>query len=276
MNLRNRAAWFAVAGPLTLAASLAAQPQTQNRPTPQRSQGIQYSVEKSDDSISILRATAGGKTYTLIDRSKEMCLAIVDQRDWDGSGLGDALVENITACGGNCCPNSFFFLSALPNGRFAISEDLADSWAEPVIEKWRNQWSVVIVSSNEGYNTDPPVEITRRFILEAGKGVKVEESRRKDMEAIVEMRSAIFQQGADDEHSIQYDLDGDGKKDVISGELWERWGRINWTVRFADGKQFTSSTACKRIGVLPTKTNGVNDLVCDQDTVFRWNGHEYK
>lgn len=257
----KRAKWLPFAA-FILAIGLSAQP-------------IEYFVEKSDDSMySVLRAKANGNTYTLIDKSKEMCLAVTDQRDWDGNGLIDALVERITACGGNCCPNSYFFVSARDNGRFEVSDDLADSWREPVIEKWKRVWSVVIVSTNEGVNTDRPKEVTRRFVLRDGKGVKVDQSLRKDMESILEMSSEIFKEPTG-EHSIKYDLDGDGKNDVISGTFWERWGRIFWAVRFANGKEFKTDTACKRIGVLKTKTNGVHDLVCDQDTVYRWTGDEY-
>jgi hypothetical protein len=224
-----------------------------------------------------LVGTFNGKSSVLVPASKKKCLQIVEQRDFDGDGLTDALVEDITACGGNCCPNQFFFVSARPDGTFAISDELADSWKDPVIEKWKGKWSVVIVSNNEGVNTERPVEYTRRFVLEDGKAVKVEEHKRPDMKAIVEMRSEIFKTDDPAEtHSIQYDLDGDGKKDTISGRLWERWGRILWTVEFADGKKFSSNDACKRIGVLPTKTDGVNDLVCDQDTVLHWDGSGYK
>jgi len=96
------------------------------------------------------------------------------------------------------------------------------------------------------------------------------------MESITEIRSEMFDPNQVDEtHSIEYDLDGDGKKDQIKTTYWARWGRLFWTVEFADGKKFSSDTACKRIGILETKTNGVSDLVCDQDTVFRWNGREY-
>ena len=237
---------------------------------------VEYFVEKSDDSLfSALKVRANGKTYTLVEKSEEACLDVVDQRDWDGNGLTDALVMRITACGGNCCPNGFFFVSALRGGHFKMSDDLADSWGEPVIEKWKSHWSVVIVSTNEGMNTNRPAEITRRFILRAGKAVKVEESLRKEIESILEMRSEIFK-GVNDEHSIEFDLDGDGKNDVISGRFWDRWGRISWSVKFSSGKSFESSaTACKRIGVLKT-TNGVHDLVCDQDTVYRWSGEEYR
>jgi hypothetical protein len=238
-------------------------------------QQIEYFVEKPGDSLyNVLRAKANGKTYTLIDQSREMCLAVADQRDWDGNGLKDALVERITACGGNCCPNSYFFVSAFANGRFELTGDLADSWMDPVIEKWKNAWSVVIVSNNEGVNNERPVEFTRRFVLRDGKSVKVSESRRKDMESVLEMRSEIFKDPKE-EHSIEYDLDGDGRKDRISGTFWDRWGRIIWRVHFANGKEFKTETACKRIGVLKTMTNGVHDLVCDQDDVYRWTGAEY-
>lgn len=256
------------------------QPQAKPTPTPATKPRIRYSIRQSGDTTfgpSTLLATLNGKTSILIDKTKKKCLSIVEQRDFDGDGYLDALVENITACGGNCCPNRFFFVSARPDGTFAVSDELADSWKDPVIEKWKGKWSVVVVSNNEGANTEPPVEYTRRFVLEDGKAVKVEEHRRKDMKAIVEMRSEIFKTDDPAEtHSFQYDLDGDGKKDTISGRLWARWGRILWTVEFANGKKFSSNDACKRIGVLPTKTEGVNDLVCDQDTVFHWNGSEYK
>ena len=239
-------------------------------------QKVEYFVEKSGDSMfSALRAKANGKTYTLIDKSKEMCLSVADQKDFDGNGLTDALVEHITACGGNCCPNAYFFVSALGNGRFEVGTDLADSWADPVVEKWKGLWSVVIVSTNEGANTDPAQEITHRYVLRAGQGVAVEESQRREIASVVEMRSGIFK-GSEDEHTIEYDLDGDGRKDRISGKLWERWGRIFWSVHFANGQEFTTKDACKRIGVLKTTTHGVHDLVCDQDTVYRWSGREYQ
>jgi len=226
---------------------------------------------------STLLATINGKSSVLINKSKGKCLQIVEQRDFDGDGSLDALVEDITACGGNCCPSQFFFVSARPDGTFAMSDEFADSWKDPVIERWKGQWSVVVVSNDEGFNNQRLVEITRRFVLQGGKAVKVEEHRRQELKAIAEMRSEIFKGDSPEEtHSFEYDLDGDGKNDTISGKLWERWGRILWTVQFANGKTFSSNDGCKRIGVLTSKTNGINDLVCDQDTVLRWNGSEYK
>lgn len=256
------------------------QPQAQPSSPPTPKPRIRYSIKQSGDTPfgpSTLLATFNGKTSVLISKSKKKCLSIVEQRDFDGDGLTDALVEDITACGGNCCPNQFLFASARPDESFALSDEFANSWQDPVIEKWKGRWSIVVVSNNEGANLERPVEFTRRFVLEGGKAVKVEEHQRRDRKAIVEMRSEIFKSDDPAEtHSFQYDLDGDGKKDTITGRLWERWGRILWTVEFANGKKFSSNDACKRIGVLSTKTEGVNDLVCDQDTVLHWDGTEYK
>lgn len=266
-----------VATAILIAGDSIAQTQT-SQPSAQAK--VRYSIKQSGDTPfgpSTLVATFNGKASILINKSKGKCLQIVEQRDFDGDGSLDALVEDITACGGNCCPNQFFFVSARPDGTFAVSDEFADSWKDPVIEKWKGHWSVVVVSNNEGVNRERPIETTRRFVLEDGKAVKVEEHQRKDMKAIVEMRSEIFKgEDPQETHTFQYDLDGDGKKDTITGKLWERWGRILWSVDFANGKSFSSNDACKRIGVLSTKTNDVNDLVCDQDTVLHWNGAEYK
>ena len=51
---------------------------------------------------------------------------------------------------------------------------------------------------------------------------------------------------------------------------------VLWSVHFANGKSFESNLGCDRVGVLASKTNGVHDLVCEQDTILRWNGTEYK
>jgi hypothetical protein len=242
---------------------------------------IEYSAadEFEPPHFTVLRATdtASGKTYELIGSSKKMCLDVVDQRDFDGDGFVDALVKHIWGCGGNCCANGFFFVSNLGGGRFQISDEFDDSKGDPVIEEWKSRWSVLVASGLEGIDERRLLEVTGRFILESGKAVQVEEWTRKEMESITEIRSEIFDPNQCDEiHSLEYDLDGDGKKDQIITKYWSRWGRMNWTIEFADGKKFSTGLGCKRIGVLPTKTNGVSDLVCDQDTVFRWNGQEYQ
>jgi len=63
--------------------------------------------------------------------------------------------------------------------------------------------------------------------------------------------------------------------DTIICSFGERWGEILWNVHFASGIIIEPSQGCDRIGILSSKTNGINDLVCGEDYVFKWNGKDY-
>lgn len=263
-----RLAASAAAAVILLAGSLSAAAQASQKPAPVPR--VRYSLGSGGGIV----ATVDGKVYRVTPKSSK-CLNIVSQRDFAGTGVISALVMDITACGGNCCPNQFFFVSYAGDGQFKVSKEFADSWKDPVIERWKGRWSVVVVSNNAGMNRERPVEYTRRFELQDGEAVKMEEHQRQNMKALVEIWSDIFKGTPGEKHTIKYDLDGDGKKDTITCTYWERWGSMFWSVEFANGKTFKSDLGCKRIGVLATKTEGVHDLVCDQDVVFKWDGEKY-
>ncbi len=241
---------------------------------------VKYSVPDEEKLFSenILKAELDGKTYIVISKKDEIrCLEIVDQRDYDGNGTTDALLSFNNTCGGNCCANSFFFVSYLKDGHFQKSDAFGYSWANPNIKKWKQKWSVLVTSNNEGVNNNPAKEIIERFVLDSGKAIKVEESERKEIISIVELRSDQFDFDKENQIKIiNFDLDGDQIEDKIETRFWHRWGRLLLTVNLSSGYVFKSNFGCKRIGVLPTKSNSVNDLVCDQDSILRWNGSEYK
>jgi hypothetical protein len=238
---------------------------------------ITYRTEKIPGSLySRLTAETNGNQYLIIDESSELCLSVFDVRDFDENGSIDALITDITACGGNCCGNSFFFVSFLGNGHFQTSASFGYSWKDPVIEKWKGLSSVIVTDNNEGVNQIAPEETTARYVLDSGKAVKVEESERRGLVALSELNSSDFDfDKTNEQKTISFDLDGDGVNDLIVGELWHRWGRISWSVALSRGETVKSEIACKRIGILPTKTNGFNDLVCDHDDVLRWSGKAY-
>ena len=75
---------------------------------------------------------------------------------------------------------------------------------------------------------------------------------------------------------LVYDIDNDGRKDQVIRHLWERWGRMRFFVKWADGTQTERVGQCKRIGVLHSVTKGVHDLVCDNSNMHIWNGLRYE
>jgi hypothetical protein len=228
-----------------------------------------------------LMVEVNGKVHTIVNQQAESCLEIIAQRDFDGDGVTDALVEDIQACGGNAVGNSFFFVSAGRDGSFVKSHLLGtakfgSSWQEPTIEEWKGQLSVVVVETNEGMNQEEPEEVTNRFVLKDRRAVLVNESRRQPLETIKEIKSSDFDFERDDEvRFLRHDLNGDGKLDTIKCSFWARWGRILFEISVAGGNRKNFSEACKRIGVLSHRTGGFHDLVCDQDTLLRWSGREY-
>lgn len=245
---------------------------------------ISYYTANEGNTITLpagLYAQMGNKKYTIIPEDMEngRCMQVFDTLDFDQDGYEDALITHILACGGNGSPNSFFFCSYSKAGTFRLSEEFGASWEDPVIEVWNGKPSVKVISNLQGMTTEM-AERTERFILENGRAVRVEYKEAQLLPAITELKSADFTEKDIDEgreKKIYFDLDGDGKKDMISGRFWERWGSMQWEIKFGAGKyaQFPDDGSRKRVGVLGSKTNGVHDIVLDLDDVMVWDGQKY-
>lgn len=238
---------------------------------------VEYLLEKDPASTTFprrLSANVDREKVVIVPESEERCMAIQEQRDFDGNGTIDALITQVTACGGNCCPDSFFFVSQNLDGKFVVSEKFAESWTGAVVEEWQGKLTVKSTFTNEGMNTSRPIRRTTRYILNQNKAEQVSSEEAKEIPAVAEIRSEQFQSETD-KPAFSFDLDGDGKTDKFVTSLWARWGRMYWGVEFASGKQVSETTVnCKRLGVLASKTNGINDLVCDIDQVLKWNGKD--
>ncbi len=134
---------------------------------------IEYRIVRQQDGLfEGLVATLGEQTYSIASPEEEMCLNVVDQRDFDGDGTIDALIENVTACGGNCCGNSYFFVTHEGEGRFQRSGEFGYSWTTPEVELWQGQWSIAVTSETGGGRA--PSMISQRFILDDGQYMKVD------------------------------------------------------------------------------------------------------
>ena len=221
----------------------------------------------------ILESVIGEKKYKITDFEEDgIFVRIVDVRDYDDNGYVDALIEE--TCGGTACPlNSLSFcFYDHENDEFKTTEWFGAISEYPKIEQWNGKWSVGITSSKirESYRAE------ERYVFEEGKAVRVEYKEVKPLKAQLEMLPEDF---SDDEKRtekvMKYDLDGDGLEDAIIGKYWDRWSSINWEVKFANGVYFKGKASCLRLGILPTKTNGVHDLIIGLDQVHIWTGEEY-
>ena len=70
---------------------------------------------------------------------------------------------------------------------------------------------------------------------------------------------------------LEVDLDLDGKMDQMVCYYWARWGAVSCDINSSKHGECHLSGRCNRIGVLDTATNGLRDLVCDKDVVFKFN-----
>lgn len=219
-----------------------------------------------------LHAEIGDKKYQ-IPNDYYSYVRIVDVRDYDNDGYEDALIEE--NCGGTACPfGSLFFCSYnAQKDKFEVSEIFGSISGKPTIEKWNGKWSIAITS----YAIMQMYRADERYIYENGNPVRVEYKEAKKLKAIKEMLPEDFSEYEKRNKKVmKFDLDGDGEDDSIIGEYWDRWNSINWEIKFANGKYFDGLAAYLRIGVLPSKTNGVYDLVLGLDSVFIWTGDKYE
>lgn len=219
-----------------------------------------------------LCAKVGGKKYVI--SNDEIAMSIFKTLDFDEDGYEDALILTAPCFMGNACTDSYMFCSYSKEGKFTLSEEFGENASKPVIEKWKGKNSVKIESQSL-----VKMDVrTERYILKNGKAVRVESKKKVPMKTIVQMMSDdLANTDPDTGKKLYYDLDGDGAKDYIHGTYWERWNLIgDWSIVFSNGKKYKGENSIRRIGILPTKTNGVHDLVLDYDEVMNWDGKQYK
>jgi|GEM_PF-5576914 len=218
--------------------------------------------------VSQVLLDQAGRSQVVVDWK---CQGIVRVEDFDNDGLDEALIRDVTGCGGNCCSDPFFFVDVMVDGTFVVTEQSTiTTFNQPVVEFVDGGWTVTVTSRNEGRNTDLR-RVTQVFALAEGRLVVLEEIEAVELPAIAEMRSSVMQ-----DSRLEFDIDGDGLLDAIVCGYWERWGSFaNCGLDMGSNVAVPLEMQGKRIGVLASTTNGWHDLISGLDVIYVWEDGAY-
>lgn len=194
------------------------------------------------------------------------------EQDLNGDGTVDAIIS--VHGGGNCCPPEYYFVADMGGGQFAVTQvPEVYAWHDPVAEEAEGRAIVRFISVNEGMNTDDYLETTHIFRFEGAEPVVVSKSAKEEIPALAEIRSREVGEDYNRRISFAYDLNGDGREDEISCGFWGRWGRLTdcHASLQDDAESVAINVACKRLGVVSQRSDGMHHLVCDADSLIAFN-----
>ena len=241
---------------------------------------IKFYCKKRSESNGLfakeLFAKVDGYEYK-IDLPRDICINIIEQKDFDQDGIDDVLVENVQACGGNAVGNSYFFVTYLGDGFFNVSNEFGNSvWEQPKIEDWKGIPSVLIVESNTGRNREESYVAKERYTLKQGKAVRVETAKKQEISVLKEVRNSAFHNEDDPNKTItmEYDLNSDGINEIFYVKYWDRWDAVIFSL-IVNGKTYDCSIGSDRVGISSETTNGYHDIILGENGIFKWNGVNY-
>ena len=247
---------------------------------------IEYSLTQNANYHDEIKAVINDKEYILISQEEELCLSIVRSDDFNNDKYEDVLIEHITACGGNCCANSFQMFS-FDGNKFHKSDIVGYDWNGIEIVQKKLGFSFVVEDVHEGAgNTSMCKDRVMVYKLIEHKFELINEIIDQQVPAIVQLTSIDYQNTYPDPHasidnriSLTFDIDNDYKVDTLSASYWWRWGRLlSWKINFGNGSTYYSEeySSPKRIGIMKSTTNNVHNIVLECDELLKWNGETFE
>lgn len=238
---------------------------------------IRYEASSSDGSYlrSALVAHFQGLSYPLIKEQDDLCFDSVLVADFNGDGFADFLAEIVNGCGGNCCGNSFVIFS-FDGNLFQQTEKVGYDWDGAELETRNGTLSVTVETDNLGMNLNPPEYRKETFQLKNFDWELIQRYEPQKTPALEELRSDQFEGvSPDSPQQLVFDLNNDQLPDSITVTLWERWGILQGELMIS-GTRTSQALSGKRIGVLPTQTNGFYELVLNINDTLQWDGKVYR
>ncbi len=226
-----------------------------------------------DDERNMIINVFDGDELIISDIDHDNIRVSADVIDINKDGISELLLTRHSI--GNCCPPvlSIYFLNF--NGRVNFYKfEQWDAWggwddAKFIYAGQETRISMEHVPAGVGYNK---LEKYRTTYTYDGQNVEfLNKTAVKKITAIKEIHSSDFDNlKQTDFQSIVYDLNRDGKNEIIECSYWERWGVLS-SCQIQDNQgikillEDTSSFHPKRIGILDEHFNGWHVLVADFD-----------
>tara|TARA_B100000886_G_C20358028_1_gene463927 strand:- start:54 stop:920 length:867 start_codon:yes stop_codon:yes gene_type:complete len=230
-----------------------------------------------------------------IPKSRQPPIKEIEVIDINNDNRGEILITRDSSYGGgNCCPPEIeiiYFNSRCNPKRDNLNEfdGVWNGWKDVKFENKKDGLILSAINKGEGFGFRKlDVEIVE--YLFDGESISLFAKRlKKELEAVAEIRTLNL----DIDHPIgkpiqlTYDLNNDERKEIISCNYWDRWGRFSGCVikskssnimLWIFGKIFLKrkneinlEISPKRLGVLKQKKNGWNLLVSDHDEKYFFN-----
>jgi hypothetical protein len=235
---------------------------------------IKYEFHNSETGKNELKAIVNKKRYSLISKSDGLCIEKESIADFDNDGFNDVLIKIEYDCG--CTSLAKYQLFSFDGSGFVKSPVVGYDWNGINIDKSANKYLFEIDNTMEGVSIyefcNNSVET---YTVENQKLKLVKVVKQIYIPSIKEVKSLDFETIENQELSMKYDIDSDRKTDNLIFENLGSWGRMSWRIEFGNGKVYEDDNSWKRVGILKSRTKGLNDLVVDCDLILKWNGKEY-
>lgn len=238
-----------------------------------------YTVEETEEEIlydrkSMLFVEENGIQYVIELDDKELWYVTYFYKsieavvDLDGDGIGEVLLK--TQSSGNCCGPAFLIIKRVEEGFYDIlSHEELQGWPSVSINQREKRTTLLVRNASEGTDNTSMEETIVELELVDGRLRLISKSSNKSMiHAAMQVTSEELKTAGD--KTLEYDLDLDGTLDRLTCSYWERWGAASCTLSSSMHGELKMTGGCDRIGILPTTTDEMHDLVCDRSDILSW------
>ncbi len=215
-----------------------------------------------------------------IPKLRKSPLKGIEVIDINNDNKSEILITRNSYGGGNCCPQEIeiiYFNSRCNPKRDTLNEfdGVWSGWEDVKFKNIKVGLILEGITKKEGIGYRKLDAEIVEYIFD-GESISLFSKRlKKELEAVTEIRTLNL----DIDHplvkpiQLTYDLNNDEKKEIISCNYWDRWGRFSGCVIRSKSSdiEINLGISPKRLGVLKQKKNGWNLLVSDHDEKYFFN-----